>query len=116
MTPEAQNIAIAESLGWIRSTDPDRTRGRYEWVVLNPDGFEVFWSDRGTYPQALPNYHSSLDACAEFEKFMNNGQWWEWVENLTEVCGGGTALCISSTAPQRCEAYLRTLNLWQESK
>ena len=122
MTPEAQRIAIAEACGWTRSTDPERTRGRYEWVVLNPDGFEVFWSDKGTYRQALPSYLSDLNAMHEAEKVLTNEQRSQVMDALCEIvrrdhnpeAGPMTAIIAAffATAAQRAEAFLRTLNLW----
>ena len=103
MTPEAQNIAIAESLGYKR------------------------WCQDCAFSDA-PNYHSSLDACAEFEaKLKENGaRWVTYCNTLALLCGGlhtddggsfvSHMTAIDAPPNQRCEAYLRTLNLWKESK
>ena len=61
-----------------------------------------------------PDYANDLNAVARVEKSLTNSQWWFYVENLTEVCGAGVALCISANALQRCEAILRTLGKWKE--
>jgi hypothetical protein len=52
----------------------------------------------------------------EAEKAMNNNDWWKFVEHLTNICGGGTALGISATATQRAEAFLRTIGKWEDAK
>jgi hypothetical protein len=46
----------------------------------------------------------------EAENVLTNEQWWLFVEFLTEIRGGGVAICISATAAQRAEAFLKTLN------
>lgn len=94
MSPEAQRIVIAESVG-IYLHDGDHAPSDY-----------VFVSD-------LPDYLNDLNAMHEAEKILNNNDWWEFVEHLTNICGGGTALGISATASQRAEAYLRTISKWE---
>jgi hypothetical protein len=64
----------------------------------------------------IPNYHGDLNAMHEAEKGMKNQQWWKFVYHLTDICGGGTALGISSTAAQRAEAFLRTIGQWEDDK
>jgi len=121
MTPEAQNIAIAESLGC-------------------KDCHAVGGLPCGVYPnerehRALKKYTASLDACAEFEANLSRLQRIVYGHLLCELVlteppdfdtsditrwnyAGITSVSdvLSATAPQRCEAYLRTMNLWQESK
>ena len=94
MSPEAQRIAIAESLG-IHLHDGDHAPSNHTFV-----------SD-------LPDYLNDLNAMQEVEKMLNNNDWWEFVEHLTNICCGGTALRISATAAQRAEAYLRTIGKWE---
>lgn len=48
-----------------------------------------------------------LQVCHEAEKQMNNQNWWRYIEKLTNICGGGIALCISATYEQRLEALCR---------
>ena len=89
MTPEQQRIAIAEACG----EDND-----------------------SIYRDLIPDYLNDLNAMHEAEKIMNNNDWWKFVEHLTNICGGGTALGISATASQRAEAFLRTIGKWEEVK
>jgi hypothetical protein len=63
-----------------------------------------------------PNYHGDLNAMHKAEKGMENNQWWDFVAHLTDICGGGTPLGISSTAAQRAEAFLRAIGQWEEDK
>lgn len=89
MTPEQQRIAIAGACG----EDND-----------------------SIYRDLIPDYLNDLNAMHEAEKIMNNNDWWKFVEHLTNICGGGTALGISATASQRAEAFLRTIGKWEEVK
>ena len=101
MTNEQINIAIAEVCGW-----------KYEKNETHaPDG-AFWWSKKPEFP----DYCNDLNAMHEAEKTMNNNDWWKFVEHLTNICGGGTALGISATATQRAEAFLRTIGKWEEAK
>ena len=68
----------------------------------------------GSISVPLPDYLNDLNAMNKAEKSLTNEQWWLFVEFLTEILGGGVAICISATAAQRAEAFLRTLSLWTE--
>ena len=109
MKPEEQRIAIAEACGW---KNVDAGAGRV-W------GFTT--RHKGTPSESdvcvdIPNYLKDLNAMHDVEKTMNNNDWWKFVEHLTNICGGGTALGISATASQRAEAFLRTIGKWKECK
>ena len=107
MNPDQQRIAIAEACGW-RIKRRDIT------------GFNV-WEPDAKLPAQLcnnlenkiPDYLKDLNAMHDAENVLTNEQWWLFVEFLTEIRGGGVALCISATAAQRAEAFLKTLNLWK---
>jgi hypothetical protein len=104
MTPEQQRIAIAEACGW-------------KLVMDNPL-YEPYWEDTNgniigvSCGMRFPNYLNDLNAMHEAENVLTNEQWWLFVGFLTEIRGGGVALCISASAAQRAEAFLKTLNLW----
>ena len=97
MTPEQQRIAIAQACGW--------------WISESLS----IWQHK-TKDGAPPDYLNDLNAMQQMEKAMNNNDWWKFVEHLTNICGGGIALGISATAPQRAEAFLRTIGKWEEAK
>lgn len=112
MTEEQINIVIAESLGWKRD---NRGLG---W--LSPSGE---YAD----PQ---NYTASLDACAEFEAKLDNccaDDRSLYLDHLALACGWPEAKShaeavfeshyrsVRSKAPQRCEAYLRTIGKWVDA-
>lgn len=110
MTPEEINTAIAESLGWTVF------HGTLCAVVQDKNG------EPEPEPIApLPDYHASLDACAEFEAtlttpFDMNCYAALVFDQLSEVDQTGELdFCmITATAPQRCKAYLKLKGLWKE--
>jgi hypothetical protein len=60
-----------------------------------------------------PDCHGSLDACAEFERTLDRIQRREYVRQLYHITENDFgAHC--ATAAQRCEAYLRMKELWNE--
>ncbi len=115
MNPEAQRIAIAQACGLEAKHVPNkdckvwaRRPGAAEW---------------GT----CPDYLNDLNAMHEAEKQIA-GVLYRYCEQLTLVCE--TALIeakrfsettsytatVTATAAQRAEAFLRTLNLWQDTQ
>jgi hypothetical protein len=115
MTPEEQRVAIAEACGWklksnglspMWSWQNESLIHRIKWVA------HKVMASQGV----LPDYLNDLNAMHEAEKAMNNNDWWKFVEHLTNICGGGTALGISATSSQRAEAFLRTIGKWKECK
>lgn len=110
MTEEAQRIAIAEACGW---TDIEGGTGF-------PPGPSFRYADNLL---RLPNYPSDLNACHEMEKVLRNDQfhYTAYWRSLFKVVAGKKWTgdigyfyfdLIHATAAQRCEAFLRTLNLW----
>ena len=103
MSPEAQRIAISESVG-IYLHDGDHAPSNY-----------VFVTD-------LPDYLNDLNAMHEAEEatFCNSMLWDIFVERLCDVTEAVNvsmidALIITNraTAAQRAEAYLRTIGKWE---
>lgn len=115
---EDQRIAIAEACGW---------KGPYkkEWI----DHGET-WAFAGTDPEgerwALPYFVTDLSAIAKAEDTLTDVQLMLMYNHLEEICeragkfpgGVDTRLATRvwrATAPQRAEAFLRTLDLWTEN-
>lgn len=120
MKPEAQNQAIAEACGW---------------TYKKPDSIGLVWviPPKGTPPKKpipsapfapcdVPNYQGSLDSMHEAEETLDDlTPYWS---NLVEVVVGipystvdledVLSAILHATAAQRAEAFLRTLNLWEE--
>lgn len=103
MNPEKQRIAIAEACGW------KTTSNSPNWTYYRPDG-------RG-WNGDLPNYLSDLNAMHEAEKVLTD--WIQYEIELTRIwhlneSGRLKNFLIHANAAQRAEAFLRTLNLWEE--
>jgi hypothetical protein len=107
MTPEEQRIAIALALGYT-----------YDDRVTTYDGAEIkfrLWrtpGGGGMERSGPPNYPGDLNAMHEAEKMLNRESGYH------EIGGYGLYLValehnVSSTAAQRAEAFLKTLNLWK---
>jgi len=127
MTPEAQRIAIAQACGWkIENYGPVNYETLY-WRLRRPDGTICEntigctgedWS-RKIFTHMVPNYLNDLNAMHEAEKVLVESQLLRYVRLLLPKDAGDPlsngdvyALCFA-TAAQRAEAFLRTLNLWQ---
>jgi hypothetical protein len=96
MTNEQINIAIAEACGW------------------KEEEFGPSWYQSYT---KMPNFCNDLNAMHEAEKRMRNGDWTRYCQYLAEY-GGGTVRFVSvhATAPNRAEAFLRTIGKWEGAK
>jgi len=118
MSPEAQQIAIAEACGWEFAPGypvqlaQNKTLG-IPWQYINGQHYTD-----GTTLKGIPDYLNDLNACHEAEKSLNTSQYWayvEWCHRLTKIRGVQyVADRCSATANQRAEAFLRTLNLWDD--
>jgi len=129
MKPEEQRIAIAKACGWrLRWQNMGggvlfdaKPRGHY-WEVWSPPTFRYSRDPDETIEP--PDYLNDLNAMHEAEKVLTPKQrdsyFWELLE-ATSYCGlvidgldgnNGGFEFISMSAPQRAEAFLRTLNLY----
>ena len=103
MTPEQQRIAIAQACGWTRKNVD------LEYPLTRPEGR---WEkdDKVVYhPGQLPNYLTDLNAMHEAEKVKIIGT--EYESDYCMYLYENAHQCFA-TAPQRAEAFLRTLNLY----
>lgn len=105
MTPETQRIAIAEACGW-RGIPPE----------------DPLWWKKGDDRQhvtGLPDYLNDLNAMHEAESKMTPMQQIDYSTFLMRKHDGLTTQvfeCIHATAAQRAEAFLRTIDKWDDSK
>ena len=106
MTTEAQRIAIAEALGYTQE-EP--------WL----DGRDC-WSHKDHPPHAgfdvIPDYLHDLNACHEFEIWLlkNHPDLRAVYRRILIECVGSDGLYWMATAPQRCEAFLKTIGKWRD--
>ena len=89
MSPEAQRIAIAKSVG-IHLHDGDHAPSNY-----------VFATD-------LPDYLNDLNAIQSAEDALSSSVFFDYIIELHKMVFLETA-----TAAQRAEAYLRTIGKWE---
>jgi hypothetical protein len=130
MNDQEINIAIAEVCGW--TINEIEILGMTDVAVL-PTGVSVnddgaVWKYSGI---GLPDYLNDFNACAEMENNLTEEQQEIYAYHLSQLvpqrlnCGpaadGWPDIMVHrefdalhATARQRCEAFLRTLNLWIE--
>jgi len=101
MSPEAQRIAIAEACGWT--------------IVSRTPPLGVFSGLRNP-PVPLPDYLNDLNAMHAAEKVLTDEQYRIYALRLGPLTTERQRAYISATAAQRAEAFLRTLNIWDDSK
>ena len=127
MTPEAQRIAIAEACGWQSPHHPENVAGMVGWWAQARGIWWVTPEGKRVMIRFLPDYLNDLNAMHEAESTKDFHHDQRWIEALVEVGLRATALrlektdgwdwalvCARSTASQRAEAFLRTLNLWTD--
>ena len=106
MSPEEQQIAIAEALGYTQE-EP--------WL----DGKDC-WSHKDHPPHVgfdvIPDYLNDLNACHEFEIWLlgNHPDLRAVYRRILIECVGSDGLYWMATAPQRCEAFLKTIGKWRD--
>ena len=116
MNKEQQRIAIAKACGWTEISP------RMTWGL--PPNVE----DDGTENclKQIPDYLNDLNAMREAEQTLWEKDWTsrhDFVDKLARIMSpthgyhqqSGLDL-LDATAAQRAEAFLRTLNLWQEGE
>ena len=99
------NIAIAEACGWTKCVCGDENCGAW------------FPKDSET-AKLLPNYYGDLNACHEMEKVLTydateENPLTDWDRYRIELAANGLDSCIHAPAPQKCEAFLKTLGKWK---
>ena len=104
MTPEQQRIAIAEACGWKWEAT---IKGSIK--VWNKPPLMVF------YESELPNYLNDLNAMHEAEKILTARQRSVYVGRLFNLPSSELVSNTFATAAQRAEAFLRTINKWEET-
>lgn len=99
MNKEKQQIKIAEACGWRLFSSFDNL-----WAAPG----HVVEYDCDAYP--LPDYLNDLNAMHEAEEMLGATQMHHYGQWLQNIYGP----IYRATAEQRAEAFLKTLNLWEE--
>ena len=126
MTPEKQRIKLAEAMGW------KIDRKYLEWYLINPEGITIVsgcliereFSAKMALEQFLPDFLNDLNAIHKAEKkLLTTGELChEYQNHLLDLMPWNFSAdadmadrwMFHRTAAERCEALLRTLNLWEE--
>ena len=104
MTPEEQRIAIARACGWS--------------VIDMSDPLKVVVEGQAIWPHSVkdcPDYLNDLNAMHEAMETLTDDQLFtmsRWLQHSTRSTLIGVAV-MHSTAAQRAEAFLKTLNLYK---
>ena len=112
MTPEQQRIKIAEVLGWTRIRPIDQATCDESLVGC---GYEGMSRQRAGCYRPIPDYLNDLNACHEREKILNDKQGGDYDAMLWIIIHRDKTrpACWHASAAQRCEAFLKTLELWE---
>jgi hypothetical protein len=109
MDKQKQRIKIAEACGWDWYGLPGELekdkRPNGPWFGPSNDAEQL-------YVDGIPDYLNDLNAMHEAEKTLDDRQRLRYMSRLTEATSHMTYHL--ATATQRAEAFLRTLNLWEE--
>lgn len=116
MTPDKQRVSIAEAVGWTEITYTG-----ISWQGIGPKDSKRYGAFRpAPSPDEndarewhwLPDYLNDLNACHSMEKHIPDDLRQNYYINLGAVANNGGQSRECATAAQRCEAFLRTINLW----
>ena len=118
MTPDQQRTAIAKICGWT-----DIRRQRLYAGDQDLWGNKMIGGDK--HRNRLPDYCNDLNAMHEAEKVLNYEQAELLEDSLCDIAKSendvlenplqSKSFIFHTTAAQRAEAFLRTLNLWTKT-
>ena len=105
MSPEDQQIAIAEACGWLVTDD-----GSNNYKIM---GSRHGWK-QGFRPEPIPDYLHDLNAMHDAVKTIPQNLMPRYFACLCNVVSGALSLhgyskATEATAAQRCEAFLKTI-------
>jgi hypothetical protein len=118
MTPEKQRIAIAEACGW--KIEPDSGFDHTPFTVREPDGAYYHVRTEAIAIKHLPDYPNDLNAMHNAWLTLSDDNKWVFAALLQRVVfkgGGGNSWNYwpsNATASQRAEAFLKTIEKWED--
>lgn len=109
MTPEQMRVAIAEACGWACIENGNSMALGGMFLKGYPPKLPIIGAK-----DLLPDYLADLNACHEMEALVKKDVrlYLRYGQELIKLSGDGMFDAMFSTAPQRCEAFLKCLNLW----
>ena len=124
MTLEKQRIAIATACGWtnvkiIHRSETNKKHSGEDGVIMN-GARPPSW---GFGSSSIPDYLNDLNACHEMEQGLTVAQRVTYAHQMGLLLSGGSVgravpnwWFIHATAAEKCEAFLRTLGLWEDAQ
>lgn len=104
MNKEKQRVAIAEACGW-SCFEPDTI----QYTARRSDGK---WDVVPNYPDDLNAMYEAEETLSEDDKKKYYNELYEFAPRRVFTTHEDNWTMIHLTAPQRAEAFLKTLNLW----
>jgi len=118
MTPEQQRIAIAEFCGWVDLGEELGHAWRWDNPSLRKAAIDIpdYLNDLNAMHEAIGSliYSKRKTYRLQLQQVMSE----PLRRNKPPVADGITIAieeCIDATAPQRAEAFLRTVGKWEEN-
>jgi len=107
MSPEKQRIAILKACGWTNFYKATH-KGAIQYGQP-PNAYSNSWQ--------APDCLHDLNACHEMEKVLTGDQQHDYECHLLRMDYPDWEIKVThATAAQRCEAFLRTLGLWEDAQ
>jgi len=115
MDGERQRIKIAEACGWVdirAEVDwlPGELTGIFTWQHPTKEGETKYYINR----KPVPNYLYDLNAMHRAEKILKLGLRNRYDAELSLIAERDYCFIWETSAAQRAEAFLRTLDSWIE--
>lgn len=104
MDKEKQRIKIAEALGY--------THVRIVKAIEGPPDIGI--GHHPTEPHSVPEYLNDLNAMHEAQKILKIGMRNRYDAELSLIAERDYCFIWETSAKQKAEAFLRTLDLWEE--
>ena len=116
MTDEQINAAIAEACGWKLQCSPEHQKATEGWQFGHT--FAINPSNEVVSRNSIPNYCTDLNAMHEAEEMLPDEIWLEYSDNIQPLrsVSAWVKSYLHLTARQRAEAFLRTLDKWEEAE
>jgi len=118
MSPDAVRVKIAEVTGWHIVY---RNKDGIVWsLLISPEG-QYIDSASGKASLSnfggIPNYPADLNACAEFEAWLDRDEILasDYAKRLVAMHAGNDFMSVTAKPLARCECFLRTLGLYETS-
>lgn len=112
MNASQVNQAVAECLGW-KKVEGSFIAPKSSIHHKDRNGEVLHWP-------SPPNFHGSLDAIALAEATLTDEEWISYIDTMKTMLRAhsnsyrSVKLKMHSTAPQRCEAFLRVKGRWED--